>query len=59
MVFIHGFDEAFSTFDSNGPHYIIEHEIVVVTMSFRTGPFGKLQSYHQISLSNNAVPLNS
>lgn len=43
MVFIYGggFVEGLATFNISGPHYFMEHGIVLVTIAYRTGPFGE------------------
>ncbi|CAH1161896.1 unnamed protein product [Phyllotreta striolata] len=39
-----GFNSGYSGFWSAGPHYIMESEVVVVTATYRVGPFGFLST---------------
>jgi carboxylesterase type B len=46
MVYFHGggFVNGAADFDSCGPHYLLEHEVIVVTVNYRLGPFGFLST---------------
>jgi carboxylesterase type B len=41
MVFIHGGGFFFGSSNLYGPTYIMEEEVVLVSMNYRLGPFGK------------------
>lgn len=43
MVYIYGggFVNGAASFDYFGPHYLMENEVIVVTLNYRVGPFGK------------------
>lgn len=43
MVWIYGggFMNGVAILDSYGPHYLMEDEIIVVTINYRLGAFGK------------------
>ncbi|CAH0553724.1 unnamed protein product [Brassicogethes aeneus] len=43
-MFAGGFVFGLSTFDSNGPHYFMEYDVVIVTVNYRIGPFGFLST---------------
>lgn len=49
MYYIYGggFVNGVGNFDNVGPHYFMEHEIVVVTINYRVGAFGNV-SYNSI-----------
>lgn len=44
MVYIYGggFVGGETNFYENGPHYLIEAGVVVVGLTYRTGPFGMI-----------------
>lgn len=37
-----GFANGYATFNMYGPHYILEHEVILVSVNYRVGPFGKI-----------------
>ncbi|XP_057652549.1 juvenile hormone esterase-like [Diorhabda carinulata] len=39
-----GFVNGAANFDYHGPHYLMEHDIIVVTLNYRVGPFGFLST---------------
>lgn len=43
MVYFYGggFINGAANFDYFGPHYILEDNVVVVTVNYRVGPFGR------------------
>uniref|UniRef100_A0A6P7F0V5 Carboxylic ester hydrolase n=2 Tax=Diabrotica virgifera virgifera TaxID=50390 RepID=A0A6P7F0V5_DIAVI len=47
-----GFMGGASTFTAAGPHYLIEGEVIVVTASYRVGPFGFLSTGDAASPGN-------
>lgn len=57
MVWIYGggFVVGYSLFNVYGPHYILEHDVIVVSMNYRVGPFGK----PFIHLFNKLPPSNA
>ncbi|CAG9824758.1 unnamed protein product [Phaedon cochleariae] len=44
MFYIYGggFVNGAANFEFNGPHYLLEHDVIVVTANYRVGPFGFL-----------------
>ncbi|CAH1175677.1 unnamed protein product [Phaedon cochleariae] len=55
--FIHGGANAVGdgTYASLGPKYLIDGEIVIVTMNYRLGPFGYLSIHHKDNSGNMAL----
>lgn len=37
-----GFINGLGNFIANGPHYLIQHDVVIVCINYRVGVFGKL-----------------
>ncbi|XP_076275438.1 juvenile hormone esterase-like [Rhynchophorus ferrugineus] len=55
MLWIHGggFTHGHSRYNSTGPDFLIEHDIVIVTLNYRLGPFGFL------STGDDVIPGNA
>lgn len=51
-IFGGGFYEGNALFSEYGPHYFMEEEVVIVTVSYRLGPFGFLSTNDEVILGN-------
>lgn len=40
-----GFINGAATFNMYGPHYILEHEVIVVSVNYRVGALGEKKNY--------------
>lgn len=44
MVYFHGggFSSGSAAYSEKGPHYFMEYDVLIVTVNYRLGPWGKL-----------------
>lgn len=57
MVFIHGggFIIGNSKYSSYGPEFLLDHDVIVVTLNYRLGVFGFLSTQDRIQPGNNGL----
>lgn len=55
IVFIHGGCFQFRTSYTNRPHYLLENNIVFVTLNYRLGPLGFLSTEDDVVPGNNGL----
>lgn len=57
MYYIYGggFIGGHALYDTNGPHFFMENDVVLVTVFYRLGPFGFLSTNDDVMLGNNGL----
>ncbi|XP_028149429.2 venom carboxylesterase-6 isoform X1 [Diabrotica virgifera virgifera] len=57
MFYIYGggFVNGANNFDYNGPHYLMEYDVIIVNVNYRVGPFGFLSTGDTVIPGNNGL----